>query len=171
MSPTPRPLGIALLTLSDTRGLAEDRSGDLLEAGFSEAGHTVVERSILREDTWPVRARLCAWVADQRIEVIVTSGGTGVTGRDRTPEIVAPLFDRRIDGFGELFRQLSFADIGASTIQSRATAGICGTTFLFCLPGSTGACRLALEHILLPQLDLRTTPCNFTQLIERMGTG
>jgi molybdopterin adenylyltransferase len=159
-----------VLTLSDTRGLADDRSGDVLEEGFRAAGHTLVERSVLREDTWSVRAQLCTWIADPRIEVIVTTGGTGVTGRDRTPEIVTPLFDRPIDGFGELFRQLSFTEIGASTIQSRATAGICGTTFLFCLPGSTGACRLGMNALLLPQLDVRTKPCNFTQLIERMGT-
>ena len=162
------PLNIAILTVSDSRTAADDTSGDYLADAASTAGHRVVAREIVRDDVYQLRAVFSRWIADPGVQVVLATGGTGITGRDSTPEAVEPLFDKRIEGFGELFRQVSFAEIGSSTVQSRALAGLANATFLFCLPGSTGACRTAWERVLLPQLDARTTPCNFAQLIPRL---
>ncbi|AUB83363.1 molybdenum cofactor biosynthesis protein B [Candidatus Thiodictyon syntrophicum] len=162
------PLAVAVLTVSDTRTAAEDSSGDLLQAKAQEAGHRVVARELVRDDVYQLRAVFSRWIADPQVQVVLSTGGTGLTGRDSTPEAVAPLLDKQIEGFGELFRALSFVEIGASTVQSRALAGLANGTFIFCLPGSTGACRTAWEQILLAQLDVRTPPCNFAQLIPRL---
>ncbi|AVP98153.1 molybdenum cofactor biosynthesis protein B [Ahniella affigens] len=160
-------LSIAVLTISDTRGLAEDRSGDLLVAKLTEAGHRLADRELLPDDRFLLRAKVSNWLIDPSVDVILTTGGTGFTGRDTTPEALLPLFDKVIEGFGELFRQLSFAEIGASTIQSRAVAGIANGRIVFCLPGSSGACRLAFDQIIRPQLDATTKPCNLAVLRER----
>lgn len=160
-------LSIAVLTISDTRGLAEDRSGDLLVAKLTEAGHRLAARELLPDDRFLLRAKVSNWLIDPSVDVILTTGGTGFTGRDTTPEALLPLFDKVIEGFGELFRQLSFAEIGASTIQSRAVAGIANGRIVFCLPGSSGACRLAFDQIIRPQLDSTTKPCNLAVLRER----
>lgn len=160
-------LDFALLTVSDSRTEANDTSGQYLSEVALAAGHHLVTKAICRDDVYQLRALVSRWIADPEIRVIVSNGGTGLTGRDSTPEALAPLFDKPIGGFGELFRQLSYDDIGASTIQSRAIAGLVNGTLIFCLPGSTGACRLAWEQILEPQLDNRTKPCNFAQLIGR----
>ena len=162
------PLAVAVLTVSDTRTAAEDSSGDLLQAKAQEAGHRVVARELVRDDVYQLRAVFSRWIADPQVQVVLCTGGTGLTGRDSTPEAVAPLLDKQVEGFGELFRALSFVEIGASTVQSRALAGLANGTFIFCLPGSTGACRTAWEQILLAQLDARTHPCNFAQLIPRL---
>ena len=162
------PLAVAVLTVSDTRTAADDSSGDLLQAKAQEAGHRVVARELVRDDVYQLRAVFSRWIADPQVQVVLCTGGTGLTGRDSTPEAVAPLLDKQVEGFGELFRALSFVEIGASTIQSRALAGLANGTFIFCLPGSTGACRTAWEQILLAQLDVRTHPCNFAQLIPRL---
>jgi molybdenum cofactor biosynthesis protein B len=162
------PLNIAVLTVSDSRTLADDRSGDTLQGLAEGAGHRVLAREIVRDDVYQMRAVLSRWIADPEVQVVLATGGTGVTGRDSTPEAVAPLLDKHIEGFGELFRALSFEEIGASTIQSRAFAGLANGTFLFCLPGSSGACRTAWDKILQAQLDHRTRPCNFAQLIPRL---
>ena len=162
------PLAVAVLTVSDTRTAAEDSSGDLLQAKAQEAGHRVVARELVRDDVYQLRAVFSRWIADPQVQVVLSTGGTGLTGRDSTPEAVAPLLDKQVEGFGELFRALSFVEIGASTVQSRALAGLANGTFIFCLPGSTGACRTAWEQILLAQLDARTHPCNFAQLIPRL---
>ncbi|MBK5965156.1 molybdenum cofactor biosynthesis protein B [Thiocystis minor] len=162
------PLKIAILTVSDSRGEDRDTSGHFLRESAESAEHQVVAKAIAPDDVYQLRAIVSRWIADPEVNVILSTGGTGVTGRDSTPEAVLPLFDKEIDGFGELFRQLSFAEIGASTIQSRAIAGLANGTFVFCLPGSTGACRTAWENILRPQLDIRTRPCNFAQLIPRL---
>jgi len=162
------PLNIAVLTVSDSRTLADDGSGDALQGRAEAAGHQVVAREIVRDDVYQIRAVISRWIADPQVQVVLATGGTGVTGRDSTPEAVAPLLDKQIEGFGELFRTVSFAEIGASTIQSRAFAGLANGTFLFCLPGSSGACRTAWDKILLPQLDHSTRPCNFAQLIPRL---
>jgi molybdenum cofactor biosynthesis protein B len=162
------PLNIAVLTVSDSRTLADDGSGDTLQGRAEAAGHRVVAREIVRDDVYQIRAVISRWIADPQVQVVLATGGTGVTGRDSTPEAVAPLLDKQIEGFGELFRSVSFAEIGASTIQSRAFAGLANGTFLFCLPGSSGACRTAWDKILLAQLDHSTRPCNFAQLIPRL---
>ncbi len=162
------PLNIAVLTVSDSRTEADDGSGRLLRDKAEAAGHRVCAREIVRDDVYQLRAVYSRWIADPQIQVILSTGGTGVTGRDSTPEAVAPLLDKQVEGFGELFRQVSFAEIGASTVQSRAFAGLANGTFIFCLPGSTGACRTAWDQILLPQLDSRTRPCNFAQLLPRL---
>ncbi|MCK7578338.1 MAG: molybdenum cofactor biosynthesis protein B [Chromatiales bacterium] len=163
-----RALRLAILTVSDSRDEAGDTSGQLLRERAEAAGHAVVAREIVRDDVYQLRAVVSRWIADPEIEVILSTGGTGVTGRDSTPEAVAPLLDKQVEGFGELFRQVSFEEIGASTLQSRALGGLANGTFVFCLPGSTGACRTAWERILQPQLDIRTRPCNFAQLIPRL---
>lgn len=165
------PLRIAILTVSDSRSHEQDTSGQLLQERAESAGHQVVAREIVRDDVYLLRAVLSRWIADPTIQVILSTGGTGITGRDSTPEAVLPLLDKVIDGFGELFRQISFAEIGASTLQSRALGGLANGTFIFCVPGSTGACRTAWEQILLPQLDIRTRPCNVAQLIPRLREG
>lgn len=163
-----QPLSVAVLSISDSRGLDEDRSGDYLAGALRAESHQLVERRIVRDDVYQIRAVVSAWIAAPDVAVVLTTGGTGITGRDSTPEAVRPLFDKPIEGFGELFRQLSFTEIGASTIQSRALAGMANGTLIFCLPGSTGACRTAWERILKPQLDLRTEPCNFALLLPRL---
>lgn len=163
------PLNIALLTISDTRTRDDDKSGNLLAERIGGAGHRLVDRQIVRDDVYQMRAVFSGWIADPGVEVIVTTGGTGVTGRDSTPEAIAPLLDKTIEGFGELFRQLSFEEIGPSTIQSRAVAGMANSTLVFCLPGSSGACRTAWDRILASQLDRRTKPCNFALLAPRFA--
>jgi molybdenum cofactor biosynthesis protein B len=162
------PLSIAVLTVSDSRTESDDTSGDLLRDKALEAGHRVVAKAIVRDDVYQLRAIYSRWIADPEVQIILSTGGTGVTGRDSTPEAVAPLLDKQIEGFGELFRQLSYPEIGTSTVQSRAFGGLANGTLIFCLPGSTGACRTAWERVLLPQLDSRTRPCNFAQLIPRL---
>ena len=156
-------LEIAVLTVSDTRNLQTDTSGDYLVESLQKAGHRLFQRELVKDDVYLMRAMVSAWIADPDVEVILTTGGTGFTGRDSTPEALAPLFDKHIEGFGELFRQLSYDDIGTSTVQSRCLAGLANRTAIFCLPGSTGACQLGWEKILRDQLDSRTAPCNFVQ--------
>lgn len=162
------PLRLAVLTVSDTRTLETDTSGGLLASELERAGHTLAARQIVTDDVDAIRALLRGFIDSDDVDVVVATGGTGITARDVTPDALAPLVTKPIPGFGELFRQLSYADIGAATIQSRAEAALCGTTLVFTLPGSTGACRLALEKILLPQLDSRTRPCNFAELLPRV---
>jgi len=162
------PLNIAVLTVSDSRTEADDKSGALLKEKAEAAGHRVVAKEIVPDDVYQMRAIFSRWIADPQVQVVVSTGGTGITGRDSTPEAVAPLLDKSIEGFGELFRTVSLEEIGASTIQSRAVAGLTNGTFLFCLPGSSGACRTAWDKILEQQLDHRTRPCNFAQLIPRL---
>lgn len=162
------PLRIAILTVSDSRGEDQDTSGTLLRGCAEAAGHQVVAKEIVRDDVYQLRAVFSRWIADPGVHVILSTGGTGVTGRDSTPEAVRPLLDKEVEGFGELFRQVSYQDIGPATLQSRAFGGLANGTFVFCLPGSTGACRTAWDAILLPQLDIRTRPCNFAQLIPRL---
>ena len=163
------PLKIAVLTVSDTRSLDEDKSGATLAERIAKAGHAVAARAIVTDDVEKIRAQVKAWIADPTIDVIITTGGTGFTGRDVTPEAIEPLFEKRMDGFSIAFHMLSHAKIGASTIQSRATAGVAGATFIFCLPGSPGACRDAWDGILAAQLDYRTRPCNFVEIMPRLG--
>lgn len=163
-----RPLDIAVLTVSDTRDEAQDKSGKLLAARLLEAGHRLAEKLIVRDDKYAIRAVVSRWIADPKVQVVLTTGGTGVTGRDGTPEAVAPLLDKLIDGFGETFRALSYAEIGTSTLQSRALAGVANGTYLFCLPGSSGACRTAWERLIAAQLDYRTRPCNLVELMPRL---
>jgi molybdopterin adenylyltransferase len=158
---------IAVLTVSDSRTLATDTSGDALVALITTAGHDVAARDLVRDNIYALRARVSAWIFDENIEVIITTGGTGFTGRDSTPEALTPLFDKEIHGFGELFRQLSYADIGTSTIQSRAFGGIANATVIFSLPGSTGAVKLGWEKIIKAQLDINNKPCNFAELAPR----
>jgi molybdenum cofactor biosynthesis protein B len=145
------PLAIAILTVSDTRGEAEDSSGHLLRTRVEEAGHRVAAKEIVRDDLYQLRAIFSRWIADPEIQAILSTGGTGLTGRDSTPEAVAPLLDKQVEGFGELFRQVSFAEIGTSTVQSRAFAGLANGTFVFCLPGSPNAVKLALSKIIIPE--------------------
>ncbi len=159
---------IAVLTVSDTRDLASDASGDALIARIEAAGHRVVAREIVRDDADVIATHLRRWIADGQIDVVITTGGTGVTGRDVTPEAFDRVLEKRIDGFGELFRMLSYQKIGTSTIQSRALAGVAGGTYLFALPGSTGAVKDAWDDILVWQLDARHRPCNFVELMPRL---
>ena len=158
---------IALLTISDTRSLADDTSGDLLAGFLAADGHHLADRQLVRDDVYAIRARVSQWIADSQVQAIITTGGTGFTGRDSTPEALAPLFDKHIEGFGELFRQLSYDDIGTSTIQSRALGGLANGTLIFSLPGSSGAVTLGWEKILHNQLDIDFRPCNFAELIPR----
>ena len=162
------PVRIAILTVSDSRGPADDRSGDTLAARIAEAGHVLADRAIVRDDVALIVARLEGWIADAAVDCVITTGGTGVTGRDVTPEALAAVWDKEIAGFGELFRWLSYAKIGTSTIQSRATAGVARGTYLFALPGSTGAVKDGWDGILLSQLDNRHRPCNFVELMPRL---
>lgn len=162
------PARIAVLTVSDTRTLAEDRSGALIVELTTAAGHVLAARALVKDNRDLIRAQLERWIDDPQIDVIITTGGTGVTPRDVTPEALAPLVSKSIPGFGELFRWLSYADIGTSTIQSRAEAALCKDTYVFLLPGSTGGVRLAMEKILLQQLDSRHKPCNFMMLLPRI---
>jgi len=163
------PLAIAVLTVSDTRALEDDRSGDLIVARLSEAGHRLAARAIVRDEANDIADKVREFVANPDIDVVITTGGTGFTGRDVTPEAIEPLFDKRMDGFSILFHQISFAKIGTSTIQSRATAGVSGGTYIFVLPGSPGACRDAWDGILAQQLDYRHRPCNFVEILPRLG--
>jgi molybdopterin adenylyltransferase len=162
------PLTIAVLTVSDTRSLEEDRSGATLAERLTTAGHRLGDRAIVPDDVEAIRARVQAWIADPAIDVVITTGGTGFTGRDVTPDAVEPLFEKRMDGFSAVFHRISYDKIGTSTIQSRATAGLAGTTFIFVLPGSPGACRDAWDGILAAQLDYRHRPCNFVEIMPRL---
>jgi molybdenum cofactor biosynthesis protein B len=162
------PLNIAVLTISDSRSLADDKSGATLAERLTAAGHRLAARDIVTDDVEAIRATLKAWIADPGIDVVITTGGTGFTGRDVTPEAVEPLFEKRMDGFSIAFHLLSHAKIGMSTIQSRATAGVAGATYIFCLPGSPGACRDGWDGILAQQLDYRTKPCNFVEIMPRL---
>jgi molybdopterin adenylyltransferase len=162
------PLKIAVLTVSDTRALADDKSGATLAERIAKAGHMVADRAIVTDDVEKIRDRVKAWIADPAIDVIISTGGTGFTGRDVTPEAIEPLFEKRMDGFATLFLMVSHAKIGTSAIQTRATAGIAGATYIFCLPGSPGACRDAWDEILLHQLDYRYRPCNFVEIMPRL---
>lgn len=163
-----QPLDIAVLTVSDTRTEANDTSGDLLAERLASAGHRLAARRIVPDDIYQVRAVVSAWIADPGVQVVISTGGTGITGRDTTPEALKPLFDTEIEGFGELFRMLSYQDIKSSTIQSRAIGGLANATLVFALPGSPGACKLGWDEILAPQLDLRHKPCNFVSLLPRL---
>lgn len=163
-------LSIAVLTLSDTRTPENDTSGDALVESLEAAGHSLAARELCPDDKYRMRAIVSQWIADPDIDVVLTTGGTGFTGRDSTPEALVPLFDQAIDTFGELFRQLSYQEIGTSTVQSRATAGLANQTLVFCMPGSTGACRTAWNSILREQLDSRHRPCNFVAM-TRKGSG
>ncbi|MBP2316201.1 molybdenum cofactor biosynthesis protein B [Azospirillum soli] len=162
------PVNIAVVTVSDTRTPEDDRSGDALVERLTGAGHTLAARVIVKDDIASIRAQVQAWIADPRIDVVLTTGGTGVTGRDVTPEAVEALFEKPIPGFGELFRYLSYAKVGTSTIQSRATGGVANGTYIFALPGSPSACRDAWDDILVWQLDNRHRPCNLVELMPRL---
>lgn len=161
-------INIAVLTVSDTRTLEDDRSGETLGARIVSAGHELTERAIIQDDLEAIELKLRDWIDRPDIDVVISTGGTGVTGRDVTPEAFHKIFEKEIVGFGELFRTLSYKKIGTSTIQSRATAGVAGGTYLFALPGSTGACRDAWDDILVHQLDARHKPCNFAELLPRL---
>ena len=162
------PLDIAVLTISDTRNEDTDTSGKLLCERVLAAGHRVRDKRICRDDIYAIRALISVWIADPAVNVVLTTGGTGVTGRDGTPEAVTPLFDKTLDGFGEMFRVLSYADIKTSTLQSRAVAGVANATYVFCLPGSGGACVLGWDELIVHQLDFRTRPCNLVELMPRL---
>src|SRR5262244_4151527 len=162
------PLKIAVLTISDTRALADDRSGATLVERAEKAGHTIAGRAIVTDDVEDIRARVKAWIADPAVDVIITTGGTGFTGRDVTPEAVEPLFEKKMDAFAALFLMVSFRKIGTSAIQTRATAGVANATYIFCLPGSPGACKDAWDEILVHQLDYRHRPCNFVEILPRL---
>jgi len=159
-------LNVAVLTVSDTRTADTDTSGAFLEDVLRSAGHAVVDRQIVIDDIYQLRAVVSQWIADPGVEVVLTTGGTGFSGRDSTPEAVAPLFDKVIEGFGEVFRALSLDEIGSSTIQSRALAGLANGTVIFCMPGSTGACRTAWEGVIRDQLDSEHRPCNFVGVLR-----
>ncbi|QIM71712.1 molybdenum cofactor biosynthesis protein B [Bordetella trematum] len=159
--PTPVALNCAVLTISDTRSAAEDTSGDLLTHSLAQAGHICVRRNLVPDDIYQIRRVISDWIADPQVQVILTNGGTGFSHRDHVPEAVRPLFDKEIDGFGELFRQISFEEIGSSSLQSRALAGYANQTVIFCVPGSNNACRTAWTRLISPQLDSAQKPCNF----------
>ena len=163
-----KPLRIAVLTVSDTRSLDDDRSGDLLVERLTSAGHDLADRDIVKDDPDSIARRFRAWIDDPRVEVVISTGGTGVTGRDITPEALATVVEKDIPGFGEMFRMISFQKIGTSALQSRAMAGVAKGTYLFALPGSTGACRDGWDEILKNQLDIRHRPCNFAELMPRL---
>jgi molybdenum cofactor biosynthesis protein B len=162
------PLKLAVLTISDSRSLADDKSGATLVERAEKAGHMVAARAIVSDDVEKIRAAVQEWIADAAIDVVITTGGTGFTGRDVTPEAVEPLFEKRMDGFSTVFHMVSFPKIGTSTVQTRATAGVANATFIFCLPGSPGACRDAWDEILVHQLDYRFRPCNFVEIMPRL---
>ena len=162
------PLNLTLLTISDSRSEADDKSGAMLRRLAEEAGHVVREQRIVADDKYRIRAVISQWIADEDVQVIISTGGTGLTGRDGTPEAVAPLFDKVIDGFGEMFRVLSYDIIGTSTLQSRTIAGVANGTFIFCLPGSSGACKDGWTKLISHQLDYRTRPCNLVELMPRL---
>lgn len=162
------PVGFAVLTVSDTRSLADDKSGAVLVERIEKAGHRLVARALVQDDVGQIRHQVQSWIGETGIDVVLTTGGTGFTGRDVTPEAVEPLFEKRMDGFSQVFHRISHDKIGTSTLQSRATAGLCGTTFIFCLPGSPGACRDGWDGILSQQFDYRHMPCNFVEIMPRL---
>ena len=162
------PLGLCVLTISDTRTPATDKSGDLLVSRLEAAGHELIMRQIVRDDVPAIRATVSAWIHDERVNAVLTTGGTGVTGRDGTPEALEPLFEKRIDGFGEIFRMISFEEIGTSSLQSRCTAGVANGCYIFALPGSSNACATGWDKIISAQLDYRTRPCNLVELMPRL---
>ncbi|WP_421361654.1 molybdenum cofactor biosynthesis protein B [Agrobacterium rosae] len=162
------PVGIAVLTVSDTRTLADDKSGDTLVARITEAGHLLVDRAIVADDKAAIQAQVRDWTLSDEIDVVITTGGTGFTGRDVTPDALEPLFEKRMDGFSAVFHRISYDKINTSTIQSRATAGLTNSTFIFVLPGSPGACKDAWDGILKAQLDYRHMPCNFVEIMPRL---
>lgn len=162
------PLGIALLTVSDTRQIADDRSGDTLSQRLTEAGHRLAARAIVPDEIPAIRQQVQGWLRDPAVDVVITTGGTGFTGRDVTPEALEPLFEKRMDGFSAVFHRISYDKIGTSTLQSRATAGVAQATYVFVLPGSPGACRDAWDGILAQQLDYRHRPCNFVEIMPRL---
>lgn len=162
------PVGIAVLTISDTRTLANDKSGDILQQRLTDAGHKLIDRAIAKDDIAAIRNIVSRWSHQADVDVIITTGGTGFTGRDVTPEALEPLFEKRMDGFSTIFHQISYEKIGTSTIQSRAFGGLLNATFVFALPGSSGACRDAWDHILQYQLDYRHMPCNFVEIMPRL---
>ncbi|HPF46873.1 MAG: molybdenum cofactor biosynthesis protein B [Alphaproteobacteria bacterium] len=162
------PLNIAILTLSDSRGLENDISGQVLVDKLTNAGHILADRAIIKDDKDALRAQLKKWISDDKIEVIISTGGTGLTGRDITPEIFHEFYDKEIEGFGEIFRAISFKIIGTSSLQSRATGGVANGTYMFAVPGSPGACKDAWNHIFAEQLDIRFRPCNFAEMMPRL---
>jgi molybdopterin adenylyltransferase len=172
MSTTPerqfKPVGIAVLTISDSRSLEEDKSGATLAARIAEAGHVLADRKLVRDEIAEIQAVVKGWIADPQVDAVITTGGTGLTGRDITPEAVRPLFEKEIDGFSVVMHLISFQKIGTSTVQSRSLAGVANATYIFCLPGSPGACRDAWDEILVHQLDYRFRPCNFVELMPRL---
>ena len=162
------PLNIAILTVSDSRTEENDTSGGLLRDRLVAAGHTLADKQINPDDIYKIRATVATWIADPAVQVVITTGGTGVTGRDGTPEAITPLLDKIIDGFGEMFRSLSWRDIGTSTLQSRCISGVANGSYIFCLPGSTGACATGWDELIEKQLDYRTRPCNLAELLPRL---
>ena len=162
------PINIAVLTISDSRTEADDNSGKVLVDRANEAGHKVVDKRIVPDDIYQIRAVVSGWIADEAVNAVVTTGGTGVTGRDGTPEAIKPLLDKEIEGFGEIFRMLSYEEIKTSTVQSRALSGVANGTYLFCLPGSSGACRTGWDKLIKDQLDSTHRPCNLVELMPRL---
>ncbi|MGZ0077040.1 molybdenum cofactor biosynthesis protein B [Methylomonas sp. YC3] len=162
------PINIAVLTVSDTRTELDDVSGQTLVTGLTAAGHNLIDKKIVPDDIYQIRAAVSLWIADPAVNAVITTGGTGVTGRDGTPEAIQPLLDKVLDGFGEVFRMISYQDIKSSTMQSRAIAGVANATYIFCVPGSSGACRTAWDSLIKEQLDYRTRPCNLVQLMPRL---
>jgi molybdenum cofactor biosynthesis protein B len=162
------PIGIAVLTVSDSRNEQTDKSGRLLVERLTSAGHRLAEKAIVPDDIYQIRAIVSRWIAEPQVNAVITTGGTGVTGRDGTPEAVAPLLDKVLEGFGEMFRSISYADIKTSTLQSRALAGVANATYVFCVPGSSGACATAWDELINAQLDIRTRPCNLVELMPRL---
>jgi len=163
-----KPLRVAVLTVSDTRNETTDKSGALLVERVRKAGHVLAAKTIVRDDIYAIRAIVSAWIADSAVEVVITTGGTGLTGRDGTPEAIGVLLDKEIEGFGELFRTISYEEIGASSFQSRCLAGVVNAIYVFCLPGSSGACATGWDKLIAPQLDFRTRPCNLAELMPRL---
>jgi len=163
------PIGIAILTVSDSRDEQTDKSGQLLVERLTGAGHRLAEKCIVPDDIYQIRAVVSRWIAAPEVNAVITTGGTGVTGRDGTPEAVRPLLDKVLDGFGEMFRSISYADIKTSTLQSRALAGVANATYVFCVPGSSGACATAWDELIAAQLDARTQPCNLVELMPRLS--
>ena len=164
-----KALNIAVLTLSDTRDLSRDTSGQFLVDALIEAGHTLIDRKLITDDKYQIRSVLSQWIATDDVQVVITTGGTGFTERDNTPEAVRPLFDREIEGFGELFRHVTYTELGTSTVQSRALGGFANKTAIFCLPGSTGACRTGWNNIIKEQLDATHRPCNFVMHVKKVA--
>jgi len=164
-----KPVRIAILTISDSRSLAEDKSGALLAESVKQAGHNLADRTLVRDEIADIQTAIKAWIADPLVDAVITTGGTGLTGRDVTPEAMRPLFEKEIDGFPVVMHMVSFGKIGTSTVQSRSLAGVAGGTYIFCLPGSPGACRDAWDGILKQQLDFRHRPCNFVEIMPRLN--